>query len=71
MFAAPTAQNEKAQASGLGIGHNNGTGGLKARYDPGIRDSQNDAGPSALEFIIRGPKPGAVHQAGMGPGRWP
>ena len=25
---APTAHNEKAQATGLGIGNNNGTGGL-------------------------------------------
>ena len=28
---APTAHNEKAQANGLGIGHNNRSQGLKAR----------------------------------------
>ena len=46
---APTAHNEKAQASGLGIGHNNGTGGLKARYIRRTPDLHDDYGPSALE----------------------
>ena len=46
---APTAHNEKAQASGLGSGHDNGTGGLKARHIRRVPDEPDDAGPSALE----------------------
>ena len=46
---APTAHNEKAQASGLGSGHDHGTGGLKARHIRRVPDEPDDAGPSALE----------------------
>ena len=47
--AAPTAHNENAQASGLGIGDNIGTGGLKARHIRRVPNEPDDAGPSALE----------------------
>ncbi len=46
---APTAHTEKAQANGLGIGHNNRSKGLKARHMGRVPDCrEDDAGPSAL-----------------------
>ena len=47
---APTAHDELAQATGLGM-TKNGTGGLQARHIRRIPDQRYGAGPSALKMF--------------------